>query len=481
MKDLTQIAIDTAVQRGASYADCRIVETQTEDITVRNGKIGALNHSEDLGFGVRVIASGAWGFACSSRVNREEVAHVSAQAVQIALASARLKSEDVRLAPEGRHHDCWQTPFLIDPFRVSLETKLDLLLSIDKILRKNPKIKAAEANLSFKREHQWLATSEGTFIDQLLLRSGAGYTATAVEGDDVQVRSFPNSFRGQFMTMGYELVLGLPLLENAERVREEALALLKAKPCPSGQKDLILDGSQLALQIHESVGHPTELDRVMGMEANYAGTSFLNTDKLKNFQYGSEIINLVCDSTVPNGLATRGYDDDGVPSQRWHLVEDGRFVGYQFNRELAHLIDASRSSGNSRADGWENIPIIRNTNLSLMPGEWELEDLIADTKEGIYLETNRSWSIDQQRLNFQFSTEIGWEIKNGKKGTILKNPTYQGITPQFWRSCDAICNSNYWTLWGVHNCGKGQPSQRAEMSHGAAPARFRNVTVGVRS
>lgn len=281
------------------------------------------------------------------------------------------------------------------------------------------------------------------------------------------------------MTLGYELVRGLHLLENAERVREEAIALLTAPTCPSGKRDVIIDGSQLALQIHESVGHATELDRVLGMEANYAGMSFATTEKLNNFTYGSPKVNLVCDSTVPGGLATVGWDDDGVRAQRWHLVQNGKFVGYQYNRELAHTIHAQRSSGNNRAMGWSHIPIVRITNLSLMPGDWELDKLLADTEGGIFLETNRSWSIDQWRLNFQFGVEAAWEIKGGKKGQLYKNANYQGITPEFWRSCDAICSDKYWTLWGVHNCGKGQPGQTAEMSHGAAPTRFRNVEVGV--
>jgi len=262
-------------------------------------------------------------------------------------------------------------------------------------------------------------------------------------------------------------------------VREEAIALLTAPTLPPGVRDIIIDGSQMALQIHESVGHATELDRVLGMEANYAGMSFATTEKLNNFQYGSPFVNLVCDSTIPGGLATIGWDDDGVRAQRWHLVKNGKFVGYQFNRELAHTINAERSSGNNRAQGWVNIPIVRITNLSLMAGEYELADLLADTEGGLWLETNRCWSIDQWRLNFQFGVEAAWDIKSGKKGQLYKNANYQGITPQFWGSCDGIANHKHWILWGVHNCGKGQPGQVAEMSHGAAPTRFRQVNVGV--
>ncbi|KPL07960.1 peptidase C69 [bacterium SM23_57] len=479
MKELTQIAVDRATSLGASYADIRIIETRAEDITIRNGEIADLEQVEDFGFGVRVIVDGAWGFASSHDVTKEEIERAAALAVEIARASASLKVKDIALAPEDTYQEKWQTPYVENPFKVSLEEKMNLLFQLDEILRKNSKIKVAESTLSFTNEHQYLRTSEGTYIDQDLMRSGGGYLVHAVNKHDMQTRSYPNSFRGQFMSLGYELIRGLPLLQNAERIREEAVALLSAKACPSGKKSLILDGSQLGLQIHESVGHATELDRVLGMEANYAGTSFATPEKLGNFTYGSPIVNLFCDSTIPGGLATIGYDDDGVRAQRWHLVKEGQFVGYQFNRELSHTIGKTRSSGNNRADGWNRIPIVRITNLSLEPGDWELDDMISDTDEGIYMETNKSWSIDQRRLNFQFGCEVGWEIKNGKKGDMVKNPTYQGITPEFWKSCDAIANQKHFTLWGVHNCGKGQPGQRAEMSHGAAPARFRHTEVGV--
>lgn len=479
MKRLAENAVDNAVRKGASYADVRIVETRREDLAVRNGQIVETDLSEDLGFGVRVIVDGAWGFASSARVSAEEINRISALAVRIAKASATLKSEDAKLVREPVHRDAWMTPHIIDPFAVPIRDKLALLMAIDEELRRSPQIAVSSASMSFQKRRQWMATSEGSFIDQTLLRSGAGFSATAVKEGDVQVRSYPSSFSGQYMSGGYEIVLTLKLLENAPKYREQAVELLSADICPSGKKTLILESSQMALQIHESVGHASELDRVLGMEANFAGTSFATLEKLGSFQYGSPIVNLVCDNTIPGGLATAGYDDDGVRSQRWPIVHEGRFVGYQFNRELAHKIGAERSVGSNRADGWSHIPIVRNSNLSLLPGDHSLDQLIAETDDGLYMGTNRSWSIDQRRLNFQFGCEIGWEIKKGKLGRTLKNPNYQGITYEFWRSCDGIGNSDHWTLWGVVNCGKGQPSQRAEMSHGASPARFRNVTVGV--
>jgi len=477
LKDLTDLALDKATRLGASYVDIRIIRTQYESISAKNEKVSDIGRTEDEGFGVRVIADGAWGYASSSLVTRSEIERVSAAAVDIARASATLKREDVNLAPEEPHVDVWRTPFDKDPFHIPLETKIDLLLRINAEMMKVKDIKVARSQMRFVRELQFFANNEGSFIEQELLRSGAGYSATAVGDGDMQIRSFPDSHGGQFMCKGYELVEELPLLENAEATAEEASALLRAPKCPEKKTDLILGGSQLVLQIHESVGHPTELDRVLGTEANYAGTSFVTIDKLGKLQYGSPIVNIVADSTIPHGLATVGYDDEGVQAQRWHIIENGIFVGYLTSRETAPVIGEERSRGAMRADGWQRIPLIRMTNISLMPGEWTLDDLIADTKDGIYMDTNRSWSIDQQRLNFQFGAEIAWEIKNGKKTQMLKNPVYQAITPVFWNSCDAICNEDHFVLWGLANCGKGQPGQTAEMSHGAAPARFRNVQV----
>ncbi|MFH1231291.1 MAG: TldD/PmbA family protein [Planctomycetota bacterium] len=480
MKQLCNLALDTAKNRGATYTDIRIINLKKEDIYVRNGKISVFEQSETLGAGIRVLANGAWGFASTAQLTHDDIVKTSALAVEIALASASLKKEDVQLTKEKTYNDFWQTPYIIDPFIVSKDEKIDLLLKIDRVLCANKAIKVAFAGMSFRREHQFLATSEGSFIEQILLRSGAGYSVTAVGFGDTQTRSFPSSFGGQYCSMGYELVKSLPLLENAERIRCEAVALLKAPRCPSGKKDLILGGSQLALQIHESVGHPTELDRVLGMEESYAGRSFLTHEKYGNFKFGSDIVNVVADGTVPGGMATVGYDDDGVKAQRWHLIRNGIFCGYQTNREVALKVAENTSRGCCRADGFSRIPIIRNNNISLMPSVWDLDDLIKDTKDGIYMDTNKSWSIDQMRLNFQFGCEIGWEIKNGKKTRMVKYPNYQGITPEFWNSCNAICNDKHWVLWGVPNCGKGEPSQTAEMSHGCSPARFHNITIGIK-
>jgi TldD protein len=269
------------------------------------------------------------------------------------------------------------------------------------------------------------------------------------------------------------------MLENAARVGEEAVQLLAAPQCPAGEKDLILGSSQLGLQIHESCGHPIELDRVLGYEANYAGTSFLTLDKLgAGFKYGSPAVNIVADAFAPGGLGTFGFDDEGVPAQRWDIVREGTFKGYLTSRETAGAVGLERSQGTMRASGYNRIPLIRMTNVSLEPGEGSLEELIADTKDGVFMDTNRSWSIDQRRYNFQFVCEAGWEVKDGKRVRLVKNPSYQGITPEFWGSCDRVCGLAEWVLWGVPNCGKGEPGQSMGTGHGAAPARFRKVKIG---
>ena len=477
MNELARLALDTAAARGAEYADARAIEFTREDIQVKNGEVGGLDLSGSSGLGVRVLVGGAWGFAASDDLTKEGVETCAAQAVAIGRASASLKHENVRLAPEPAHHAVWASVCAIDPFRIPLERKLDLLFRIDAEMRAVKGVKNAESFLSFQRKHQVFLSTEGSDIDQTLTRSGGGYTATAVSADDVQRRSFPQA-EGYHQALGYEFIESIPFVANARRIAEESVALLTAAQCPAGEHDIILEGSQLALQIHESVGHPAELDRVLGMEANYAGTSFLTLEKQGKLGFGSKHVNLVADATLPHALATFGFDDDGVEAQRWHIVKDGLFVGYLTSRELAHRVGDSRSRGCVRSDGWHHIPMIRMVNLSLMPGRGSLEDLLRDTDRGILMETNRSWSIDQLRYNFQFKTELAWEIRKGKRTRLLKNPTYQGITTQFWNSCDFICGPEEWKPWGVTNCGKGQPGQVAEITHGAAPARFRKIQVG---
>jgi len=482
MKHVANWALNVAMQRGASYADVRVVAQRNRALSTKNGKLGNASDTESVGMNVRVIVEGAWGFAASSELGRGAVEKTAAEAVAIARASARVKRADVQIVPEKAAVAEWSTPFKIDPFSVSVEQNIDLLLAIDAELRSVEGVTLAETNVNFSREEQWFLSSEGAEIHQAKLSTGAGYAAYAFAGNEIQKRSYPNSFGGQWQNKGYELIEELKLLENARRIAEEAVALHKADQCPEGKFDLILDSSQLGLQIHESVGHPIELDRVLGMEANFAGTSFLTLDKLHTLRYGSDLANVVADARQEHGpgLGTFGFDDEGVAAQCTPIITNGLFTGYLSSRETAHTIGLNRSGGTVRAEGWNRLPMIRMTNISLLPGEkrLSLEQLIASTDHGILMQTNRSWSIDDKRYNFQFGCEIGWEIKNGKRVRMLKNPSYSGITTEFWNSLEAICSKDEWTLWGTPNCGKGQPQQVMGTGHGASPARFRGIKIG---
>ena len=467
-------------ENNIDYADIRFTEKNVESIEINNGVVSSLEQDKDMGYGIRVLYKGSWGFASSDTFDDNKLIEKAKDALEVAKASYLLQKKPVKLAKEDVYSDFWQSPVTIDPFSVPISEKLDLLLKIDKILREKEEIKSSSSSMYFENRHSWFYSSEGSKIEQNRLISGAGYSVTAVGNNDVQVRSYPASFGGQYKQLGYELINGLELIKNAAKTRDEAIALLSADNCPDGMFDLILHPNQLLLQIHESVGHPTELDRVIGQEANFAGTSFVTTEKYKNFQYGSDIVNLVADTTLPTGIATMGYDDDGVKAQRWYIVKDGVFNGYMTNRETASIVSEERSKGANRASSWYHTPITRIANLSLMPGDSSFKEMVKSIEYGLYMETNKSWSIDQQRLNFQFGCEIAYEIKNGKlTGKIFKNPTYQGITPEFWNSCDMIANYKEWDIWGVLQCGKGQPMQVSEMSHGSSFTKFRKVQIGV--
>jgi TldD protein len=480
MWELAAHSLDIARLRGASYADVRVMHLRQRDLTTKNGEVGTLAQSESIGLGVRVLANGAWGFASTDQLFREGVAACAARAVAIAKASALAKRGDVVLAPEQSYIDSWQAPCRKDPFEIPLETQLALLLAADGEMRRVKGVTLTETDMQFRKIDSWFASSIGSRIHQRKLISGCGIAATSFQGQEIQKRSYPNSFGGQHSLQGYELIESLELLNNALAIAEQAVALHSAAQCPEKTGTLLLGGSQLGLQIHESVGHPIELDRVLGEEANFAGTSFLTLDQLNKLRYASDIVNVVADARLEHGpgLGSFAYDDEGVPAQCTDIIKDGQFRGYLSNRETAHLIGLNRSSGTMRTESWNRLPIIRMTNISLLPGSWAVGDLIADTDDGILMDTNRSWSIDDRRYQFQFSTEIGWEIKGGKKARMLKNPSYSGITTEFWNSCDAICSRDHWTLWGTPNCGKGQPMQTMGTGHGASPARFRNIRIG---
>jgi TldD protein len=479
VNDLAKFAVDCAIRAGASYADCRISKRRRESVHVKNGVVDALESSDELAAGVRVIANGAWGFAATADLDRPNLERTAHLAVRIAKASATVPGEQpVALDSRQPVRDSWASQFEVNPFDVPLEDKVTLLLDADRIVRQNKEISVATGNLAFFEEEKDFASSEGDEIHQSKVESGGLITATAVDGTRAQERSYPSSLDGFHAAGGWEIVEGMDLKAGAEVIGPQAVALLSAPPCPRERLPIIIDSSQMALQIHESCGHPIELDRVFGTEASYAGTSFLTPDKLNTFRYGSSLVNITADATIPGALGTFGWDDEGVPAQRVDIVKEGVFCGYLSSRETAPRVGL-RSSAAMRADGANRLPIIRMTNVNLEPGDWDLDEMIKDTKRGLFLQTTKSWSIDDRRENFQFATEIAWEIKDGSLGSIIRDATYQGITAEFWGSANALGNRDSWKMWGVTNCAKGEPVQLMHVGHGAPPTRFAGVRVGV--
>ena len=480
MRDLTDRALDTAAQLGAGYADMRVVRRLEESIGIKSNQVEGVASGESEGFGIRVLVDGAWGFASSRQLGADEADRVAAEAVRIARASATALRHRVRLDERPAANGTYETPIVEDPFAVPLETKIELLLAADQAAGRAKGVTFTETRYNARREWKSFAATDGSYTEQTFTHVGAGVEANAIAGDEHQRRSYPDTDGGPFKAAGFEYVRGLDLATHAEKIGQEAVELLTAPQCPAGRSTIILDPSQLYMQIHESCGHPSELDRVYGTEASYAGTSFLTTDKLDaGFRYGSELIDIVADATAPGGMGTFGWDDEGVAATSVPLVREGIFVGYLTSRETAPRI-GRRSGGAMRADGWNRIPLIRMTNLNLLPKPGlSLDDIVADTDDGFYLASNRSWSIDDRRLNFQFATEVAYEIKGGKKGRLFKNPTYTGITYEFWRSCDAVGDERSYVMLGTPNCGKGEPVQGASVGHGCSGARFRNVQIGV--
>ena len=399
--------------------------------------------------------------------------------MRIARASATALRHRVALDDRPPARGSYTTPAEEDPFAIPLERKIGDLLAADGVAGAVEGVTFTESSYGAQREWKTFAATDGSFTEQEITHLGAAVEANAIEGDEHQRRSYPDA-GGGWGAGGYEFIRGLDLLGNAGPRAEEAVALLTATQCPAGRTTVILDPSQLYNQVHESCGHPSELDRVFGTEASYAGTSFLTTDKLdEGFRYGSDLVTIVADATSAGGMGTFGWDDEGVAAQAVPLVKDGIFVGYQTSRETAPRIGRG-SGGAMRADGWNRIPLIRMTNINLQPvGGMSLDEIVADTDDGLLLTTNRSWSIDDRRLNFQFATEVAYEVKGGRMGRHFKNPTYTGITYEFWRACDAIGDASSYVMLGTPNCGKGEPSQGAHVGHGVSGARFRDVQVGV--
>ena len=477
LRDLADAALAAAKMSGASYADIRINRYRNQYVFTRDRRVQNIVNSEDYGFGIRVIVDGTWGFAGSSAVTKEEIARVAAQAAAIARANRKVNAEPVILAPVESYDTSWNTPVKKDPFGMPLESKLDLLLRINDEALKVPGASFVSASMLFANEQKYFASSDGSHIEQSITRSYPSFSVTAV--DRATGKFYSRDALTAPMGGGYEYVEAYPLVEEARLAAEEAVAMHKAKPAAAGQKTLILHPTNLWLTIHESIGHSTELDRALGYEANYAGTSFLTTDKLGKFQFGAKHVNIIADKTQPGGMATCGYDDDGVKTTEFALIKDGLFVDYQTTRDQAHLIGQKASHGCSYADHWSSIPFQRMPNVSLQPGERDLSenDIIAATDDGVLIKGDGSYSIDHQRYNFQFSGQTFWEVKNGRITTQLRDLAYQSNTPEFWRSCDMLGGRSTYVLGGAFNDGKGQPGQSNAVSHGCPVARFSRVNV----
>ncbi len=479
MLELAGQALGSALRAGADYADARVVREDSESMTVRNQEMEGIDRASSEGIGIRVLVNGYWGFAATARMDEAEIDRTADLAVHVAKAASRLPMEPVRLAEVPPATGTWHSPMQQDPFEVPLEEKMALLVEATRRMQTVKGLAFAEAGTDLYRRRTWLATSEGTAVEQTLVHSGGGIEASALGEGELQRRSHPNSFRGHIAAAGWEHVARLGLVEEAERTATEAVELLSAKGCPSEVTTLVLDSGQVELQVHESIGHPLELDRVLGMEEAYAGSSFVRPEDRGTLRYGSPLISITADATIDGGLGSFGWDDEGVPAQRVPLIVDGIFQDFISSRETASVLGLP-SSGAMRADGWQHLPLIRMTNINLEPHEGTLEEIVGDTKDGIFMSTNTSWSIDDKRVNFQFGCEIAWRIKDGRLTEMYRNPNYTGITTHFWGSCDAVGGREDWTLWGTPNCGKGQPAQVARVGHGVAPARFRDVQVGVR-
>jgi TldD protein len=459
------------------YADIRYTATHQQHVKVRNGEVDHLSSTVDRAVGVRVLVGNGWGFAASSDVSESSMRRTAQRALEVAAASHAASTAAVTLSEVEPHVATWESSYRIDPWSIPIDRKIAYLMDATEPMRGDARIHQAAAEISCFRQEKVFASTAGSFIEQTTTQIGGGLEAVAIDSGEFQRRTYPNPFGGDYRAEGWEFIETLDLPGKARGVRDDAIALLTAPKAPAGRFDLIVGSSQLALQVHESCGHPTELDRALGLEISLAGGSFLQPSMLGNFRYGSDLVNLVADATIPGSIGSFAFDDDGVPAQRFHLVENGQFVGYLTGRDTAPLIGRS-SNGTVRAESASRIPIIRMTNINLEPGDVPLEAMIADTKRGILVDTNKSWSIDDLRLNFQFGCEVAWEIEDGRIGRLLRNPLYTGSTPEFWRSCDAIADRSSWHVWGLPNCGKGDPMQTMRVAHGAPAARFRNVEMG---
>src|SRR5262245_38581954 len=488
--EAAEAALARAASLGASYADIRVSRYRRESISIRERQVQNVSRSSSYGMGLRVLVDGAWGFAATNTVNAASARTVADQAVAIARANAILQTHKVALANADKVVATWNNPIKRDPFEVPLETKTAFLMKLNETALAVPGVSFINSQVQFVDEQKYFASSEGSRITQRLVRTYPLFTTTAADraSGDFQTRAAVDPASGDVQTLavvgrakrlGYEYVEDYPWFQDAEKAGHEVVEKLKAKPVVPGRFDIVVDPSQLFLAIHESVGHSTELDRSLGYEANSAGTSFIKPGDAGKRRFGNKIVNLVADRTQPGGLATVGYDDEGVQAERWHLVRDGMFVDWQTTRELAPLVGQQRSHGCLHADDWSSVPFPRMPNVSLEPAATAvtLDDLFADIKRGLYVVGRGVSSIDQQRYNFQFGGAVIREITNGKLGAMVRDAAYQSRTPDFWTSCDGIGGPASYRLGGTSADGKGEPGQTNAVSHGCSPARFRNITV----
>ena len=472
-------ALDTAGKRGATYADAQFWEIARDNLMVRNSVVRAVDRSVSVGVAIRAFVDGSWGFAATDRLDRVRLDEAAGKAVALARASARVPGRIRAVKPTSKFVDTFQTPFTIDPATVSLSQRVDALLAAEKALHVDPAIANGFAFMAFWDEKKEFYATTGSAIVQRLLRSGAGAGAIAVKDGDAQRRGGPGDF-GLFQGAGYEVVERARLVENAAEYGREAMLLLAAPVLPTQRTALILDGTVLNLQMHESIGHPLELDRALGWEANFSGVSWATPDRVGKLRYGSDKLTIYCDNTLPGGMATVGYDDEGVRPQRVALIENGILRAFLSSRDTAAQAGLPQTAS-VHAQDWAAVPMVRMSNIVLAPGEGTLDSIIAETNDGVLMSGIKSWSIDDHRLNFQFGTQIAYEIKNGKRGKVFKNPTYTGITPDFWGRLDRVAGASEMVVWGTPNCGKGEPEQIGATTHACSHARFGEVLVGVKA
>ncbi|MBP0016097.1 MAG: TldD/PmbA family protein [Cyanobacteria bacterium SBLK] len=479
--ELAPLAIEAIQKAGCEYGDIRLCRYRSQRLFARDRSLATLADNINSGFGVRVLFQGAWGFAASPHKTPEEILRIVNLAVETAKGSRLTQQNPVRLAPVEAYRDTYVTPIEIDPFTISLEDKADLLLSISNRLLNKPNIKKSYAFLTLTKEEKLFASTEGSRIQQTFYRCHPGYGCTAIANGDAQSRNYERPP----LNIGYEHIDREDLLGNCDRVAAEALEKVNAPELSETHRtNLILKPTNLMLTIHESVGHATELDRVYGYEANFAGTSFATPENLDRLQYAAPWVNFVADRVQPGGRSTVAYDDEGVKAQKWYVIKDGILVDYLRDRETSYRLGRTGSNGSAFADSWSSVPMVRIPNLGLEPGKEggshtaSLEETIADTEDGILIDGIGSFSIDQQRRNFQFGGDAFWKIEKGKIVGMLKNVTYHAMTTDFWNRIDAIGGESEWMQCGVDNCGKGEPMQIAQMTHACVPVRVRDIEVG---